>query len=220
MQTVTSDKTMRESIERELEWDAQVDPSHIAITANNGAIVLSGHVPTWAQKAATLKATERLYGVRAVADNLEVKLSNSDRRNDGDIAEDLTRHLRSHTAIPDGVRAEVSDGHVTLRGQVSWPYQRTEAARTVRYLRGVKGVEDLITVKPPQPEAADISHRIGEAIERMAHLDARSVWATTSNSTVKLHGHVHSFSEKHTAGLVAASAPGVTKVENEVLVTP
>jgi osmotically-inducible protein OsmY len=220
MKTVTSDKTMRESVERELEWDAQLDASHIAVAAKDGAITLTGHVPTYSEKQDTVKAAERVYGVRAVADEIEVKLASSNERDDSDIAEDIARHMHSSIAIPSGVKAEVKNGNVTLRGEVSWLYQRSEAARALRYLRGVRSLNNDITVKAHAPEADDVASRVSEAIERIAHVDARSIWATTTNGTVRLHGHVHSFAEKHTAGRAAASAPGVTRVENDVVVTP
>jgi len=220
MNTVTSDKTMREAIEQELEWNAQVDPSHIAVTANDGAIVLTGHVPSYADRWATVKAAERVYGVRTVAEEIEVRLPGSSERDDSDIAEDITRHMQSNLAIPDGVKAEVTGGNVTLLGQVTKPYERVEAERILRHLRGVRTLVNMITVKPTEPKASDVTYRISHAIERMAHLDARSIWATTTGSTVRLHGHVRSFSEKHMAELTAASAPGVTKVENDISVTP
>jgi osmotically-inducible protein OsmY len=220
MKTATNDKTMRESVLSELDWDAQIDAARIAVSAQDGTIVLSGHVPSYADKWAAVKAAERVYGVRTVADEIEVKLSGSSLRDDSDIAEDIARQLHTSTAIPKTVKAEVKNGYVTLRGEVEWNYQRTEAARTLRYLWGVQGLNNMITVKPKAGKSLDIEERVASAIERMAHLDARSIWVTSTNGTVHLHGHVHSFSEKHTAGLVAASAPGVTKVENDVLVTP
>jgi osmotically-inducible protein OsmY len=220
MKTVTSDKTMRESVERELEWDAQLDATHVAVAAKDGAITLTGHVPSYAERRDTVRAAERVYGVRAVADELEVKLTSSNERDDSDIAEDIARHMHSSIAIPAGVKAEVKNGNVTLSGEVAWLYQRFEAARVLRYLRGVRSLNNDITVKPREAKAEDVTNRVSEAIERIAHVDARSIWATTTNGTVRLHGHVHSFSEKYTAGLAAASAPGVTKVENDVLVTP
>jgi osmotically-inducible protein OsmY len=220
MKPVTSDKLMRESVVRELEWDAQVDAKRIAVSATNGAIVLSGHVPTYSDKWDAVKAAERVYGVRAVADEMEVKLPSSSERDDSDIAEDITRHLLSSTAIPKSVTAEVKGGYVTLRGEVAWPYQRAEAERALRYLWGVKGLANMVTVKPAAAKSSDVAELVSAAIERMAHLDARSVWVTTTNGTVHLHGNVHSFSEKHTAGRAAASAPGVTLVRNEVTVTP
>jgi osmotically-inducible protein OsmY len=211
---------MREAVLRELAWDAQVDAARIAVSANDGAIVLSGHVTTYSDKWDAVKAVERVYGVRAVADEVEVKLPTSSERDDEDIAEDITRHLHTSTAIPKTVKAEVKHGYVTLRGEVAWPYQRDEAERALKYLWGVQGLANLITVKPAGAKSADVAELVSAAIERQAHLDARSVWVTSTNGTVNLHGHVHSFAEKRTAGRAAASAPGVTLVNNEVLVTP
>ncbi len=220
MQPITSDKLMRESVVLELEWDAKVDADRIAVSAKDGAIVLSGHVPTLSDKWDAVKAVERVYGVRAVADEIEVKLPSSSKRDDSDLAEHITRNLHSSTAIPETVMAEVEGGFVTLRGEVGWPYQRTEAERSLKYLWGVKGLTNKITIKPAGPEGADVADAVSAAIERMAHLDARAIWVTTTNGTVQLHGRVHSLSAKRTAGLAAASAPGVTSVENEVVVTP
>lgn len=220
MNMVTNDKRMRDSVQSALEWDAKVDADRIAVTANHGSIVLSGHVPSYADKWEAVRSAERVYGVRAVADELEVKLHTSSIRDDSDIAEDVTRGLKSSTAIPRTVKAEVTQGYVTLRGEVEWAFQRAEAERTLRYLWGVQGLNNMITIKPQALKAEDVADRVSAAIERMAHLDARSVWVTTTEGTVHLHGHVHSFAEKHTAGLVAASAPGVDRVQNEVVVTP
>jgi osmotically-inducible protein OsmY len=220
MNAVTSDETMRTSVELALEWDAQVDAARIGVSAQDGAIVLSGHVPAYPDKWEAVKAAERVYGVRAVADETEVKLSSSSTRDDSDIAEDIARHLRSSIAVPQTVKAEVKNGFVTLHGEVHWPYQSVEAERSIRYLWGVRGLNNKITVAAHTPTAADLADRVSDAIERMAHLDARSVWVTTSNGTVRLHGHVHSFAEKHAAARTAASAPGVTHVENDIVITP
>ncbi len=220
MKTATSDKTMRERVVRELEWDPILDADRIAVSVKDGAIVLSGHVPSYAHKRAAVRAAERVYGVRAIADEIEVKLPGSSVRDDADIAEEITRVMSWSAAIPGTVKAEASKGHVTLRGQVEWGFQRNEAERAIRYLGGVRGVSNLITIKPHSPKPADVEDRVGEAIERMADLDARSLWVTTSNGTVYLHGHVHSFAEKRIAERAAASAPGVANVENDLYVTP
>ncbi len=217
--TTMIDTTMRESVVRELEWDPKVDASHIGVTANDGAIVLSGDVPNYANRWASVRAAERVYGVRAVADEIEVKLSSSDKRDDSDIAESITRQIKWHSAIPASVKAEVIDGHVTLRGEVQWSYQREEADRALRYLTGVHNTSNAITVKRT-PKMADVEHRVSQAIERMADLDARSIRVTTIDGRVQLHGHVHSFSEKRAAGRSAAGAPGVTGVDNEIQITP
>jgi osmotically-inducible protein OsmY len=220
MQTTSSDKTTRDTVIRELEWDPRVHTDHIGVAASDGAIVLSGHVPSYSDRWAAVRAAERVYGVRAVADELEIKMSQSSVRNDEDIAEDISRHMHLNTAIPAGVKADVIKGHVTLHGEVRWVYERDEAERAIRYLAGVHNLSNTITIKPQVPKAADVDRRVSEAIERMADLDARSIRVTATNGTVHLHGVVHSFAERRTAGFAAAAAPGVTDVENEILVTP
>jgi osmotically-inducible protein OsmY len=211
---------MRDTVVRELEWDPRLDADRIGVSAKDGAIVLTGHVPAYFEKQAAVRAAERVYGVRAVADEIEVKLPGSSVRDDADIAEEIARLVRWSTVLPGAVKAEVSKGHVTLRGEVAWGYQRQEAERAIRHLAGVHGVTNRITVKPHLPKAADVEDRVGEAIERMADLDARSISVTTTNGTVHLHGHVHSFAERRTAEHAAASAPGVTNVENDIYVRP
>jgi osmotically-inducible protein OsmY len=209
MQTTSNDKSTRDSVIRELEWDPRVHTDHIGVAASDGAIVLSGHVPSYSDRWAAVRA-----------DELEIKLSQSSVRNDEDIAEDISRHMHLNTAIPAGIKADVIKGHVTLHGEVRWVYERDEAARAIRYLAGVHNLSNTITIKPHVPKAADVGHRVSEAIERMADLDARSIRVTATDGTVHLQGVVHSFAERRTAGFAAAAAPGVTDVANEILVTP
>jgi osmotically-inducible protein OsmY len=220
MKTPSSDKSIRDAVIRELEWDPRVHTDHIGVAASDGAVVLSGHVPSYSDRWAAVRAAERVYGVRAVADGIEIELEESSVRNDEDIAEDIARHMHVNTAIPAGVKADVIEGHVTLRGDCRWGYERDEALRAIRYIAGVHNISNTIAVKPEMLETADVDHRVSEAIERMADLDSRSIKVTASNGTVHLHGTVHSFAERRIAGLAAAAAPGVTDVENEILVTP
>jgi osmotically-inducible protein OsmY len=218
--TTTGDNSTRDAVVHELDWDPKVDASHIGVVANDGAIVLSGHVPSYAHRWASMRAAERVYGVRAVADEIEVKLDSSDERDDGDIAESIAQQIKWHSAIPAAVTAEVLNGHVTLRGAVSWSFQRDEAARAFRFLTGVNNITNMITLTPHAPKASDVEERVGKAIERMADLDARSIRVTAIDGRVQLHGHVHSFSERLAASRSAAGAPGVTDVDNEIVVTP
>ena len=220
MNTTSSDRTVRDAVIRELEWDPRVHTDHIGVAASDGAVVLSGHVPTYSDRWAAARAAERVYGVRAVATEIEIKLSQSSVRNDEDIAEDIARHMHVNTAIPAGVKAEVIEGHVTLRGDVRWRYERDEAERAICYLAGIHNISNTIKVKPQMLKTADVDHRVSEAIERMADLDARSIRVTATNGTVHLHGVVHSFAERRAAGFAAAAAPGVSDVDNEILVTP
>jgi osmotically-inducible protein OsmY len=215
------DQELKAAVERELEWEPKVDSSKIGVFVKDGAVTLTGEVSSYSEKLAAVKAAERVYGVRAVADEIKVELPGASTRDDTDLAAELTRELTWNTEVPDTVDAEVRNGYVTLRGQVEWTYQREAAERVVRNLTGVRGVTNLITVKPPaESRPEEIEQRIAEALHRMADLDARSIWVTKSNGTVRLHGHVHSLYEKKIAEYAAASAPGVTKVENDIVVTP
>jgi osmotically-inducible protein OsmY len=214
-----SDIQLQQEVLRELEWDPEVDAAHIGVSVKDGAVTLTGHVSSYSEKLAAVRAAERVYGVKAVADEIEVRLPGSSARDDTDIAEAIAQVLRWNALVPDTVEAEVRKGFVTLRGEVDWSYQREAAERAVRDVKGVKGVSNLITVKPrPKPE--DIQERIAEAIRRAANMDARQIWVTTTNGTVVLHGTVHSLYEKKIAEREAAAAPGVAKVENRIAVVP
>lgn len=220
MKIPQSDKSMRDTVIRELEWDTSVDAGRIGVSATDGAVVLSGHVPAYYEKLAAVRAAERVYGVRAVADEIEVMLPDANVRDDADLAEEIARRVRWSTIISKAVKAEVEGGHVTLVGEVQHSFQRATAEREIRYLAGVHAVNNRITVRSHEPRPADVERRIGDAIERMADLDARSIWVTTSDGTVHLHGTVHSIAERHAAARAAASTPGVSHVDNTILVRP
>jgi osmotically-inducible protein OsmY len=215
------DRRIQEAVMRELEWDPKVDAANIGVSASNGAVTLSGYVSSYSEKMAAIRAAERVYGVKAVADELEIRLPGSMARDDTALAEEIARELEWNTLVPDTVDAEVRNGWVTLRGEVEWTYQRNAAERAVRDVTGVKGVSNLITVKPRvKPRPTEVEQRVQEAIARNADLDARSIWATTTNGVVHLYGHVHSLWEKRVAEEAAEAAPGVEKVENHIVVTP
>jgi osmotically-inducible protein OsmY len=215
------DKKLQQAVMRELRWNPEVNAAHIGVSAKDGAVTLTGHVSSYAEKRAAVEAAERVYGVKAVADELEVRIPGAIPRDDTDIAEEVAQALRRSILVPKTVEAEVRNGFITLRGEVKWAYQRRAAERAVRDLRGVRGVANLVTVKPrAKPKPEQVEKRIEEAIQRSASLDARSVWVTTTNGTVHLHGHVHSLWEKKAAEEAAEAAPGVSKVENHILVTP
>jgi osmotically-inducible protein OsmY len=221
MKTISIDKDIRDAVIRELEWDPRVHTDHVGVSASDGAVVLSGHVPSYLDRWAAAKAAERVYGVRTVADELAVKLPQSSVRDDEDIAEDIARQMQSNTAIPDGVKATVLNGHVTLHGHAEWGYERAEAARSIRHLAGVTGVSNTVAIAPQLPRQTDVDHRVSEAIERMAGLDARSIRVVTAtDGTIQLHGVVHTFAERRAAGDAAAAAPGVKDVENAIRVAP
>jgi osmotically-inducible protein OsmY len=215
------EKELQTAVIKELQWDPKVDATHIGVFVKDGAVTLTGEVSSYSEKLAAVSAAERVYGVRAVADEIKVELPGTSTRDDTDIAAEIARELSWNDRVPDTVDAEVRKGYVTLRGEVDWNYQREAAEEVVRNLTGVRGVTNLITVKSPvEPKPSDIESRIADAIHRMADLDSRSIRVTRSNGIVRLQGHVHSLYEKKVAESAAASAPGVTRVENEIDVTP
>jgi osmotically-inducible protein OsmY len=216
-----SDKSLEDAVRAELDWDPKVDSAHIGVSAGSGAVTLAGYVHSYPQKFAAVHAAERVQGVSAVADGLEVKLPGSLRRNDTDIAEAIARKRESSTVIPSSVLAEVDDGNVVLRGDVEWAFQRDAAAAAIRHLAGVRNVRNLIVVKPRvRREAAETERRVEEALERTADIDARSVRVTAEDGAVHLSGRVRSLSQSRAAVKAAESAPGVMHVENDLVVRP
>jgi osmotically-inducible protein OsmY len=217
---VKSDGEIREDVIDELRWDPQVtDPEGIGVAVRDGAVTLTGHVPTYVEKLAAARAAERVYGVKAVANELEVKLAGAPR-DDSDIATAIAHVLDNNVQVPPGrVHARVQNGWVTLDGEVDYDYQRREVERMVRQVRGVTGVSDLITVKPPASPQA-VKAKIEEAFKREAEIDARHVSIEVSDHTAKLYGHVHSLNEASAAKAAAAAAPGIAAVESHLVVSP
>lgn len=216
-----SDNDIRQDVIRELEWDPQVsDPDAIGVAAKDGAVTLTGFTTTYAEKLAAVRAAGRVYGVKAVADELRVHLDAGPGRDDADIARAIAHVLEWNTQIPEGqVHAEVRGGWIVLDGTVDWDYQRYEVERMVRHVRGVIGITNDILVSPStSPDA--IQEKIEEAFKREAEVDARHISVDVSDHTARLYGHVHSLSEASAAASAAAAAPGVVDVENHLVVSP
>jgi VCBS repeat-containing protein len=221
MKTSTSDKALGDAVNSELEWDPKVDQTHIGVAAADGSVTLTGYVRSYAQEHAAVRAAERLHGVRAVADELEVRLPQPLKRNDTEIAEEISRQGEWNTLIPKGVSAEVKNGAVTLRGEVEWAFQRDNTEQAIRHLAGVRSVTNSITVKPSgTAESGEIKEGVEDAIERQSNIDAESISVTTENGTVRLQGRVRSLAQSRGAVEAAEAAPGVTRVENELAVRP
>jgi len=182
-------------------------------------VTLTGHVATYPERLAAAQAAERVYGVKAVANDLKVKLSGAPR-DDTDIARAIAHVLEWNVQVPEGkVHARVQDGWVTLEGEVEYAYQRHAVERSIRQVRGVVGVTDTITVRPPvSPER--VQTVIEDAFRREAEIDARHIRVEVSDHTAKLYGHVHSLHEAVAARAAAAAAPGVATVESHLVVSP
>jgi osmotically-inducible protein OsmY len=209
---------LRSDVERELAWEPKLDESHAVVSVNGSAVTIRGHVPTYGQKLAAVRAVERVSGVSVVADDLEVRLPGSNVRDDTDIAESIAHRLAWDATTPKGsVKAEVANGVVTLRGTVEWEFQRRETVRLARDVIGVRDVINAIALKPG-PTVGAVERHIASALGRQASLDARDVRVTVHDSTAVLSGHVHSLAEERTAVSAAYAAPGITNVESHLTV--
>jgi len=215
-----SDTEIMDDVIDELRWDPRItEPDAIGVAVTDGAVTLTGSVPTYAQKLVAAKAAERVYGVKAVANELKVKLAGVPR-DDSDIARAIAHVLENNVQLPEGkVHARVEGGWVTLDGEVEWGFQRHEVERMVRQVRGVTGVTNAITINPPASPAS-VRAAIEDALRRQAEVDARQIRVEVSGRTAKLYGHVRSMREASAAEAAAAAAPGVASVENHLVVTP
>jgi osmotically-inducible protein OsmY len=210
-----TDLRMRDLALQQLEWDSQVDASGIGVTARNGVVALTGSIDSYAGKLAAERAVKRVRGVRAVANDLQVRLRLE--RTDTDIATDAARALDVHVTLPSTVQVVVHNGHIVLTGMVHTLFQRVVAEKALRYVKGIKGIVNRLVVVPVT-SADDIRPQVVRALYQDADVDARGLEVTVSEGTVTLTGTVRSWHERESAERAATHAPGITHVNNRISV--
>lgn len=216
--TMTStDQLLRDAVLRQLAWEPSFDESLVGVSAENGIVTLSGFVDTYSAKLAAERAVRRVFGVRGIANELEVKLAYD--HIDPDLAREALDALKRRVDVPLGIGVTVRNGHVTLTGHVEWMFQKMAAEKAVRYLRGVRGVANQIEIRP-RMSATDVQKRITDALHRYADVEARRIHVDADGGRVTLTGNVRTWRERYDAMQAAWSAPGVHSVDNRIDVVP
>ena len=214
-----TDEEIQRDILEELKWDTRVRPNEIGVAVKDGIVTLTGWVDSYLKKMAAEEAAHRVRGVKAVVNDIEVRLPSSAERTDEDLAKAALNALQWQAGVPaDKIDVTVSHGWVTLKGEVEYGYQKREAERAVERLSGVRGVINLIRVKPGL-SPTDLKQKIEQALVRNAELDASRITVEVQGSKVILHGTVRSYAEKKAAEEAAWAAPGVSEVENHITIS-
>jgi len=215
---IETDAKLQHTVLQELEWDPSIDASKIGVAASDGVVTLTGSVSTYTDKLAAERVAKRVYAVKAVVNNIDVKLLGA-KQTDTDIAAAVNALKWDSSILEDHFKLTVSNGWVTLEGDTEWWYQRDAAERAIQHLSGVKGITNNIKIKATADKGS-IKDSIEAALERSAELDARRISVEVRDRTVILRGNVRSWAEREAAQHLAWSAPGVMEVENEIEVTP
>ncbi len=210
------DKILRQNIIDELDFEPSINAAHIGVAVETGIVTLTGHVESYAEKIAAERAVERVRGVRAVAQEIEVRYAGHQKRADDEIAQRALDIINWSAQVPsDSVKVEVENGWITLKGTVEWQYQRRAAESAVRRLSGVRGVSNIIEIKP-HLAASDVRRKIVDSLKRNAEVGAEGIRVVVDDDKVILEGTVKAWYERNLAERAAWSAPGVKNVEDRL----
>lgn len=212
------DEAIQRDVLDELKWDMRVRPNEVGVAVKDGIVTLTGWVNSYMKKLAAEDASYRVTGVKAVVNDIEVQLPSLAERTDLDLAAAVLNALKWDAGIPAGkLKVTVSQGWVTLKGEVDYGFQKKDAERSIRYIAGIKGITNLITIKPSvSPE--DLKQNIERGLIRNAETDAKHITVDVTGNRVILRGTVRSYAEKKAAEGAAWSAPGVSEVDNQIMV--
>jgi len=215
-----TDRELQKDVQGALDWEPSIDTAEVGVTVDNGIVTLRGDVKTYAEKAAAERVTLGVYGVKAVANDLNVRLIQGADRTDGEIAQAAVNALRWNSQVPpDAVHVTVSHGWVTLKGQVDWQFQKDASAQAVRNLMGVRGVTNTVGLKP-HVSIADVQSKIEAALKRSAEIDARRIHVAVTDGRVVLTGNVRSWAEREEAEKAVWAAPGVKEIDDRIAIVP
>jgi osmotically-inducible protein OsmY len=215
-----SDSEIERDVKDELSWNPDLDATDIAVSVKNGVVTLTGFVKSYTDKFEAEAAAKRVSGVVAVANDIEVRMPSVDERPDPEIARDAVAAIKSQLPISsEKIKVIVKNGWITLEGQVEWQYQRSTAEHAVRRIKGVKGVSNMIQLKP-HAQPSEIKRKIQEAFRRNAEVDSNRIVVEADGGVVTLKGTVRSWVEREEAERAAWAAPGVVNVVDQIVVSP
>jgi osmotically-inducible protein OsmY len=216
-----SDTQIQADVQNELRWDTRVNVTDVGVSVQTGVVTLSGTVDSWAKRYAAQQAAHRVSGVLDVANDIEVRLPGSLERSDAEIARAARQALEWDVRVPqENIQTTVSKGVITLEGVVNYWSQRSDAEEAVRYLSGVKAVNNVIAVNPPKVSPADVRKSVTESLARQAQGEAKDFDIEIHNGSVTLTGAVHSWAERQAAVSAAGATPGVRSVHDHLRVEP